>query len=85
MSFSSRRRVNSGLFFKRLFEAVPGTAGGAVVVATFDHALGVEILAVCSKAPPTSLRRGWLSRRPRGRALITDHAGNAPSIRVPVR
>ena len=36
---SSIRRVNSWLSFKRLFEAVPGTAGGAVVVATVDHTL----------------------------------------------
>src|SRR5215472_8144821 len=31
-AFSSSRRVNSWLSFKRLFEAVPGAAGGAVVV-----------------------------------------------------
>ena len=36
---SSSRRVNSWLSFKRLFEAVPGTAGGAAVVATVDHTL----------------------------------------------
>ena len=38
-AFSSSRRVNSWLSFKRLFEAVPGTAGGAVVVTTVDHTL----------------------------------------------
>jgi len=38
-AFSSSRRVNLWLSFKRLFEAVPGTAGDAVIVATVDHTL----------------------------------------------
>jgi hypothetical protein len=38
-AFPSSRRVNSWLCFKRLFQALPGRAGGAVVVATVDHTL----------------------------------------------
>jgi len=38
-ALSSSRRVDLWLSFKRLFEAVPGRAGGAVVVAAVDHTL----------------------------------------------
>ena len=40
MSAVSRcRRVNSWLACKRLFQALPGRAGGAVVETTVDHTL----------------------------------------------
>jgi hypothetical protein len=35
----SSRQASSWLSFKRLFEAVPGRAGGAVVETTVDHTL----------------------------------------------
>ena len=38
-AFTSSRRANSWLYFKRVFDAVPGRAGGAVVIATVDHTL----------------------------------------------
>ena len=39
LAFTSSRQVNSWLSFKRLFQAVPGRAGGAVVMTTVDHPL----------------------------------------------
>ena len=36
---TSSRRVNSWLSFKRLFQALPSRAGGAVVMTTVDHTL----------------------------------------------
>ena len=36
---SSSGRMNSWLYFKRAFQAVPGRAGGAVVMTTVDHTL----------------------------------------------
>jgi hypothetical protein len=36
---TSSRQVNSWLYFKHWFQALPGRAGGAVVVTTVDHTL----------------------------------------------
>jgi hypothetical protein len=38
-AFSSSSRVNSWLYFKRLFQALAGTAGGTAVMTTVDHTL----------------------------------------------
>jgi len=38
-AFPSSRRVNSWLHWKQWLQAVPGRAGGAVVMATVDHTL----------------------------------------------
>src|ERR1700724_4784772 len=38
-AFARCRRVNSWLFFKRLFWALPGRAGDTVVETTVDHTL----------------------------------------------
>ena len=38
-AFTSSRPMNSWLYFKRVFQAVPGRAGGAVVMTTVDHPL----------------------------------------------
>jgi len=38
-AFASSRRVNSWLHWKQWLQAVPGRAGGAVVMATVDHTL----------------------------------------------
>jgi hypothetical protein len=49
-AFPSSRRVNSWLHSKQLIQALPGRAGGAVVIATVDQALIRELgtaLRVC--------------------------------------
>ena len=38
-AFPSSRRVNLWLSFKRLFQALPGKAGGTAVMTTVDHTL----------------------------------------------
>jgi hypothetical protein len=38
-AFPSSGRMNSSLYLKRAFQAVPGRAGGAVVMTTVDHTL----------------------------------------------
>src|SRR5215510_9600308 len=38
-AFPSSRRVNSWLHWKQWLQALPGRAGGAVVMATVDHTL----------------------------------------------
>jgi hypothetical protein len=38
-AFASSEQANPWLCFKRLFQAVPGSAGDAVVMTTVDHTL----------------------------------------------
>src|SRR5216683_2467220 len=54
------RRVNSWLAYKRLFQALPGRAGGAVVETTVDHTL-------MRGSKPHD--RGYVAELPRSRNL----------------
>src|SRR5690349_15896784 len=75
---TSSRQVNSWLYFKHWFQALPGRAGGAVVMTTVDYTLmrGSEPHHPCCAAElPRSRNLGRLSDDPAdsGCEVSPDH------------